>query len=141
MAPLLKRISHVCIATPDLERALGFYCGLLGCQVIHEFQRPGTEVYGVFALVGEGTFLEIFKGTEPPGLPGCIRHFCFQVEDIHEVARRLEGAGYPAEVKTGRTDRVLLLEVEDPDGRKVEFHQIVPDAMQYPHLPLSEIKP
>ena len=141
MEKLLKRISHVCIATPDLDRILGFYCGLLGCEVIHRFQRPGTVVYGVFALVGEGTFLEIFKGTEAPGQPGCIRHFCFQVEDIHELARRLEAAGYPARIGEGRTDRVLLLEVEDPDGRKVEFHQIVPASMQYPHLPPSEIHP
>ncbi len=139
-APLLKRVSHVCLATPDLDRILAFYCGLLGCRIIHSFQRPGTEVYGVFVLVGEGTFLEIFKGPEPPGLPGCIRHFCFQVEDIQRVARRLEAAGIPAQVKEGRTDHVLLLEIDDPDGRRLEFHQIVPGSMQHPHLPPSEIQ-
>jgi catechol 2,3-dioxygenase-like lactoylglutathione lyase family enzyme len=135
---LLKRLSHVCIATPDLDRLLGFYCGLLDCRIVHRFQRPGTEVYGYFLLIGEGTFLEVFKDPAAPAQTGSLRHFCFQVEDIRLVAERLRSAGIEVAISEGRTDHVLLFQVEDPDGRTVEFHQFTPESMQFPFLPKGQ---
>lgn len=134
MTDLLMRLSHVCIATPDLDRLLAFYVELLGCRVIHTFRRSDGTEYGVFLQVGGGTFLEVFKGSfEPCGNPS-IRHFCFQVEDIQAVASVLRTRGLPAEVRRGKTDRVWLIETLDPDGRTVEFHQYDTESVQFPYL-------
>ena len=66
MSDLLTRLSHVCLTTPNLDRLLGFYVDLLGCRIIHTFQREDGMVYGHFLQIAPGSFLEVFVGEIDP---------------------------------------------------------------------------
>jgi lactoylglutathione lyase len=130
---VVKRLAHLCLGTPDLARVQAFYCGLLGCRVIHEFRNQQGERYGLFLLVNRGTFLEFFLDAESVTHKGVFKHLCFEVEDIHEWAERLKSRGFPVEIRRGRTDGVLQFSIQDPDGNAVEFHQYDSKAIQYPY--------
>jgi catechol 2,3-dioxygenase-like lactoylglutathione lyase family enzyme len=131
---VLKRLSHVCLGSTDLERTVRFYSDLIGCEVAHEFRNPAGERYGVFLSCRNGTFLEFFneQSSNPPG--GLFRHVCFEVEDIEGMAQAARNHGLTADVKRGRTDRILQFFVHDPDGNMIEFQQHDRESVLYPLL-------
>lgn len=132
---MILRLAHVCLATPDLERLLAFYGDVLGAELIHTFRKEDGTRYGVFLHLGGGTFLEVFTGPAEVREDAALRHFCLEVADIQEAAARLERSGQRVLVRQGRTDRVWLCEARDPDGRLLEFHQYIPESVQYPYTP------
>jgi len=134
---VLKQLSHVCLGSTDLARTVGFYGDLLGCRVVHEFRNAAGDLYGLFLLVRNGTFLEFFLEREPKGKGGLYRHLCFEVESIEAMAERMRKAGYAAEIRRGRTDRVLQFFIEDPDGNTVEFQEHDPQSVLYPYVAKS----
>lgn len=106
------------IATPDIERALGFYRDLLGGTVTYEFRGPdGAPVYvgldvGTSSL-GIGTPGPAGDGPRPVSL-------WVYTDDCDAAIARLRAAGVtvteePADQPWGeRVARVL-----DPDGNEV----------------------
>lgn len=131
---MLKQLSHVCLGSTDLQRTIGFYEGLLGCRVVHEFRNDAGQLYGVFLSCNNATFLEFFLEREPKGKGGLYRHFCFEVDSIEDMAGDLREKGYPVNVRRGRTDRVLQFFVEDPDGNVVEFQEHDQQSILYPFV-------
>jgi glyoxylase I family protein len=131
---MLTRLSHACLGSTDLDRTIGFYCGLLGCRVAHEFRNPEGELYGVFLSCNDGTFLEFFRERAPRGPGGLFRHLCFQVEDIEAAAAHLRAHGHAVEIRRGRTDRILQFFIDDPDGTMVEFQQHDRESALLPYL-------
>lgn len=129
---MLKRLSHVCLGSTDLPRTIAFYRDLLGCEVAHEFRNPAGTLYGVFLSCRNGTFLEFFNEAAPKPAGGLFRHLCFEVEDIERMADIARRHGLQAEVRRGRTDRILQFFVNDPDGNMVEFQQHDRESVLYP---------
>lgn len=130
VAPL--RLSHVSLETGDIAGAVEFYTRVLGCQVAHQFRNPAGEVYGVFLACGGGSFIELFRRRDDRPQGGPLRHFCLQVADIEQTARALSGHGYAAEIRRGRSDRTLQLEIQGFEGVVVEFHQYDAESALYP---------
>ncbi|MEZ2225962.1 VOC family protein [Microcoleus sp.] len=128
---MIKRLSHACLGATDLQKTIDFYCNLLGCQVIYEFKNPYGELYGIFMLVKNGTFLEFFKEQEPKPSGGLFRHLCFEVEDINKWADLITEKGYNANVYRSDRDGAWQFWIEDPDGNKIEFHQYDAQSVQY----------
>lgn len=131
---MLKRLSHVCLGSTDLPRTIAFYRDLLGCEVAHEFRNAAGALYGVFLSCRSGTFLEFFNEQQPKPPGGLFRHLCFEVEDIEQMADIARRHGLQAEVRRGRTDRILQFFVDDPDGNMVEFQQHDRESVLYPLL-------
>jgi catechol 2,3-dioxygenase-like lactoylglutathione lyase family enzyme len=134
--PLVRRLSHVCLGTTDLERLISFYGRLLEARVIHEFRNPAGTRYGALLALAPGIFLELFNEPDPEARSGqgLFRHFCFEVEDIEAMAAHVRTMGLTPEVKRGRTDRTLQFTIADPDGTPVEFHQYDSQCVQFPHV-------
>lgn len=131
---MIKRLSHVCLGTSDLKKTIDFYCGLLSCQIVHEFRNQQGELYGIFILVNNGTYLEFFQEQYPKPPGGMFRHLCLEVEDIRKFANVIREKGFNVEVSRGRTDKVLQFWINDPDGNQVEFHQYDQDSVQYQYI-------
>ena len=131
----LKRLSHVCLGSTNVERTVAFYSKLIGCKVAHEFRNPAGEVYGVFLSCNNGTFLEFFneQTTKAPG--GLFRHVCFEVADINAMVELSRASGFEPEVRRGRTDGILQFFLHDPDGNMIEFQQHDKDSVLYPLIP------
>ncbi|MCL4066546.1 VOC family protein [Pseudomonas sp. GX19020] len=129
------RVGHVHLKVSDLDRAIGFYSGVLGFEVT---QRYGTQAAflsagGYHHHIGLNTW-ESLGGTRPgPGTVG-LYHSAFLYPDRKALAnalKRLSEAGYPL---TGASDHGVsqALYLDDPDGNGVELYWDRPEA-DWPH--------
>jgi catechol 2,3-dioxygenase-like lactoylglutathione lyase family enzyme len=131
---MIKRLSHICLSTGNLQKVKDFYCNILGCRLIHEFRNRHGELYGLFLLVNNATFVEFFKDDQPKVEGGLFRHLCFEVENIERWAGMLSEKGFQTDIHRGRSDGALQCWITDPDGNKVEFHQYDQEAVQYRYI-------
>ncbi len=119
-------IGHVHLKVADLDRALAFYCGVLGFELQ---QRIGDEAAFVSAggyhhHIGLNTWHS--KGAPPPPAHSTgLFHVAILYPDRRALAdalRRLSQAGIPL---SGASDHGVseALYVTDPDGNGVELYR------------------
>jgi catechol 2,3-dioxygenase len=119
------RIGHVHLKVADLERALDFYCGVLGFELM---QRHGNEAAFVSAggyhhHIGLNTWESAGGTSPPPGSTG-LYHFAILYPSRLELAnalRRLLAAEIPLD---GASDHGVseALYLRDPDNNGVELY-------------------
>lgn len=130
-------IGHVHLKVADIERALGFYCGVLGFQLMQCFGRQAAFVSagGYHHHIGLNTW-ESAGGPPPaPGTTG-LYHLAVLYPDratLADALRRLNDAGIPLD---GASDHGVseALYLRDPDGNGVELYRDRPKA----EWPLTE---
>ena len=118
-------IGHVHLKVADIERALDFYCGVLGFQLT---QRYGTDAAFVSAggyhhHIGLNTWESKGGFPPPPGSTG-LYHTAIRYPtraDLADALRRLRSAGIPL---TGASDHGVseALYLRDPDDNGVELY-------------------
>ncbi|WP_319797757.1 VOC family protein [Nitrobacter sp.] len=128
------RIGHVHLKVADLERALGFYCGVLGFELT---QRDGDQVAFISAggyhhHIGLNTWES--KGGSPPA-PGTTGLFHTAIlyptrAALADALHRVRSAGIPLD---GASDHGVseALYLRDPDQNGVELYWDRPQA-QWP---------
>jgi catechol 2,3-dioxygenase len=128
------RIGHVHLKVADLERALGFYCGVLGFELM---QRDGDQIAFISAggyhhHIGLNTWES--KGGSPPA-PGTtgLFHTAFLYPTraaLADALHRVRSAGIPLD---GASDHGVseALYLRDPDQNGVELYWDRPQA-QWP---------
>lgn len=119
------RIGHVHLKVANLERALGFYCGVLGFELI---QRHGNEAAFVAAggyhhHLGLNTWESLGGSPPPPGTTG-LYHLAILYPTragLADALRRVTGAGIALE---GASDHGVseALYLRDPDDNGVELY-------------------
>ena len=131
------RIGHVHLKVADLDRALGFYCGVLGFELM---QRYGSEAAFVSAggyhhHIGLNTWESRGGSPPPPGSTGLF-HLAILYPDRPALAdglRRLIAAGIALD---GASDHGVseALYLRDPDENGVELYRDRPEA-EWPRGP------
>ena len=119
----IRNIDHVVVRTADLDRALKFYCDVLGCHVERRVERIGL------VQMRAGTcMIDLFDASEnpPPTDGGNMDHFALRLETFDEAAIRTHLSGHGVavdEVKSryGAEGDGPSLYIEDPDGNTVEL--------------------
>lgn len=118
---LITAIHHASFIVADTERALRFYCGVLGLEQDHG--RPDLGYPGAWLQVGAGQIhlLEL-PNPDPienrPEHGGRDRHLAMTVTDLARVEAALEQAGSDFSLsKSGR--RALFC--RDYDGNGIEL--------------------
>ena len=120
------RIGHVHLKVSDLERALRFYCGVLGFELQ---QRHGNEV----AFVSAGGYhhhigLNVWAGEgaspPPPGRTG-LYHLAILYPSRLELARAFKrlfdhGVSIEGASDHGVSEAIYL---RDPDGNGIELYR------------------
>jgi catechol 2,3-dioxygenase len=119
------RIGHVHLKVADLERALGFYCGVLGFQIT---QRYGTQAAFISAggyhhHIGLNTWESLGGSPPPPGTTG-LYHTAILYPTrmaLAEALQRLIVAGITLD---GAADHGVseALYLHDPDDNGVELY-------------------
>jgi catechol 2,3-dioxygenase len=123
--PSGTRIGHVHLKVSDLDKALAFYQGLLGFEIM---QRYGTQAVFISAggyhhHIGLNTWYS--KNAPPAPQRACgLFHTAILYptrRDLAIVLKRLLDAGYPL---TGTADHGVseALYLDDPDGNGVELY-------------------
>lgn len=114
----------------NLQRAIDFYTGVLGMQLLRTTERP-EQKYSL-AFVGYGTNpdhaeLELTYnwGVESYELGTAYGHIAIGVPDVYAACDRIRRSGgnitrEPGPVKGGNT---VIAFVTDPDGYKIELIQ------------------
>ncbi len=125
------RIGHVHLKVSDLDRSLGFYCGVLGFELM---QRFGDSVAFISAggyhhHIGLNTWESKDGTTPPPGHTG-LYHLAILYPtrfSLGDALRRLQAAGVPID---GAADHGVseALYLRDPDGNGVELYWDRPRA-------------
>ena len=125
------RIGHVHLKVADLERALAFYCGVLGFELQQRFgsQAAFVSAGGYHHHIGLNTWES--RGGKPPA-PGAtgLYHLAILYPERRELAdalRRLVEAGISLD---GASDHGVseALYLRDPDENGVELYWDRPEA-------------
>jgi len=135
------RIGHVHLKVADLERALGFYCGVLGFELQQRFgsQAAFVSAGGYHHHIGLNTW-ESKDGKPPaPGTTG-LYHVAILYPTralLGDALRRLNAAEIQLD---GAADHGVseALYLRDPDGNGVELYRDRPPE-QWPRTPTGEL--
>ncbi|MEQ8899232.1 MAG: VOC family protein [Roseovarius sp.] len=125
------RIGHIHLKVADLDRAIGFYSGVLGFELQQRFGRSAAflSAGGYHHHIGLNTW-ESQGGTPPPPGHTGLYHTAFLYPDRAQLAdalRRVVEAGIPL---TGAADHGVseAIYLNDPDGNGVELYRDRPEA-------------
>lgn len=130
-------IGHVHLKVADLERALDFYCGVLGFQLTQRYGREAAFVSagGYHHHIGLNTWESRGGSPPPPGTTGLF-HVAILYPTraaLADALRRLIEARVPLD---GASDHGVseALYLRDPDQNGVELYWDRPRA-EWPHTP------
>ena len=131
------RIGHVHLKVADLERALGFYCGVLGFELTTRYGSGAAFISagGYHHHIGLNTW-ESLGGSPPP--PGTTSLFHVAIlyptrAELADALRRVTRAGLALD---GASDHGVseALYLRDPDQNGVELYWDRPRE-QWPQAP------
>lgn len=127
IAPIDPRvcIGHVHLKVADLERALNFYCGVLGFELTQRYGREAAFVSagGYHHHIGLNTW-ESKGGSPPPPRTTGLYHVAILYPTragLADALRRLKLAGIPLD---GASDHGVseALYLRDPDDNGIELY-------------------
>lgn len=139
--PAGTRIGHVHLKVADLERALAFYCGVLGFQLTQRYgaQAAFLSAGGYHHHIGLNTWESLGGRPPPPGSTGLFHTAILYPTraDLADALRRLIDADIPLE---GASDHGVseALYLRDPDQNGVELYYDRPPE-QWPRTPNGEL--
>ena len=129
--PPETRVGHVHLKVADLDRAIAFYSGVLGFDVVARYgtQAAFLSAGGYHHHIGLNTWESLGGSPPPPGHTG-LYHTAFLFPDrksLANVLKRLAEAGHSL---TGASDHGVseALYLDDPDGNGVELYRDRPEA-------------
>ncbi len=118
-------IGHIHLKVADLDRAVAFYCGVLGFELTQRYGSSAAFVSagGYHHHIGLNTW-ESRGGPPPPAGATGLYHLAIRYPDRRTLAdalRRLEAAGIPLE---GASDHGVseALYLRDPDSNGLELY-------------------
>ncbi len=119
------RIGHVHLKVADIERALGFYCGVLGFELVQKLgnQAAFISAGGYHHHIGLNTWESAGGQPPPPGTTG-LYHLAILYPtraDLADALKRLIAHGIPLD---GASDHGVseALYLRDPDENGVELY-------------------
>jgi catechol 2,3-dioxygenase len=142
-APIDPRvdIGHVHLKVADLDRALGFYCGVLGFELT---QRMGSEAAFVAAggyhhHIGLNTWESRGGSPPPPGRTG-LYHLAIRYPDRRTLADALQRVRRGGVALDGASDHGVseALYLRDPDGNGIELYRDRPRE-EWPRTPQGSV--
>ena len=123
--PTNTQIGHVHLKVSDLDKALDFYCGLLGFELMQKYgtQAAFISAGGYHHHIGLNTWQSKGQPPAPKQYPGLFHTaILFPTrKDLAVIFKRLRENNYPF---TGFADHGVseALYLDDPDGNGVELY-------------------
>ena len=128
------RMMHTMLRVTNLDRALQFYCEVLGMTLIR--RKDYAEGRFTLAFVGYGaehdsTVLELTHNwdTADYAMGAAYGHIAIGVDDVYATCDRIKARGGKVVREAGpmKGGKTVLAFVEDPDGYKIEILHDVPN--------------
>lgn len=135
------RIGHVHLKVADLERAIGFYCGVLGFEITQRYGRQAAflSAGGYHHHIGLNTW-ESLGGSPPPRGSTGLYHVAILYPSRAELADALQRLIRAGVALDGASDHGVseALYLRDPDENGVELYWDRP-VEQWPRTPKGEL--
>jgi catechol 2,3-dioxygenase-like lactoylglutathione lyase family enzyme len=118
----IQGLDHVVLRVADLDRALRFYCEVLGCR-----EERRLESIGLVQLRAGAALIDLVPAEGTPEVAGGnMDHFALRIEPFDEADLRAHLAGHGVEVgevarRYGAEGHGPSLYLQDPDGNTVEL--------------------
>ena len=118
----IKGLDHVVLRVADLERAVRFYCGVLGCK-----EERRVESISLVQLRAGAALIDLVPAEGAPEVAGGnMDHFCLRIEPFDEAGLRAHLGSHGIEVgevarRYGAEGHGPSLYIQDPDGNTVEL--------------------
>jgi catechol 2,3-dioxygenase len=135
------KIGHVHLKVADLDRALAFYCGVLGFELMQRYGADAAFISagGYHHHIGLNTW-ESRGGSKPPRGSTGLYHVAILYPtraDLADALRRVTAAGIGLE---GASDHGVseALYLSDPDGNGIELYRDRPQA-EWPRTANGEL--
>jgi catechol 2,3-dioxygenase len=126
------RIGHVHLKVADLERALGFYCGVLGFRLMQRWGRSAAFVAagGYHHHIGLNTWESLGGSPPSPGTTGLF-HLAILYPTRFELAKALKAVLEAGMLLDGASDHGVseALYLRDPDDNGVELYWDRPEEL------------
>jgi glyoxylase I family protein len=125
----IQRTHHVAIICSDYAASKEFYAGVLGLEIVSEIYRAERDSYKLDLRAPDGVQVELFSFPDPPrrlSYPEArgLRHLAFEVADVEEAVRELEGKGVRVEpVRVDEQTGKRFTFFADPDGLPLELYE------------------
>ena len=115
----IKGLDHIVLRVADLDRAIDFYCRVLGCR-----EERRVESIGLVQLRAGASLIDLLPGA--PGPDPNMDHFALRIEPFDAAALRahLGAQGIAVgevESRYGAEGAGPSLYIQDPDGNRVEL--------------------
>jgi catechol 2,3-dioxygenase-like lactoylglutathione lyase family enzyme len=112
-------LDHAVLCSPDVERALAFYCGTLGLKPVRVEEWRRGEIPFPSVRVSATTIIDIFP-SERTGVN--LDHLCLVLEpvDLDALAAAFPGS-HRADKVYGAQGYASSVYVTDPDGNTIEL--------------------
>lgn len=124
------RLLHTMLRVVDLERALIFYCEVLGMRLLRQQEYPAGRFTLAFVGYGDETNQTVIElthnwDTTSYEIGTAFGHLAIETDDIVATCEAVRAKGgkvlrEPGPMQHGTT---VIAFVEDPDGYKIEFIQ------------------
>ena len=115
--------NHAMVYVKDVQRALDFYCDLLGFKLVDEFRHEGKAVYArLRAPGGDGTIALHMAGPGTPLASEGVRLY-FEIRELDDFCRKLQAKQFyitqmPRLMPWGWRHAYL----NDPDGHEISLY-------------------
>jgi len=125
------QIGHVHLKVADLDRALRFYCGVLGFALMQKMGDSAAFISagGYHHHIGLNTWESLGGSPPPPGTTGLYHHAILYPDrrSLAGALQRVLDAGIPLDgaADHGVSEAIYL---RDPDGNGVELYRDRPQA-------------
>ncbi len=120
---ILVQIDHVVLRVQDMQRALDFYCGVLGCTKEREVPQ-----FGLVQLRAGASLIDLVDIAQQPGSSHGrnMDHFALAIAPFDEAALRAHLVAHGIECgqarqRYGAQGVGPSLYINDPDGNQVEL--------------------
>lgn len=122
MAFEILRLDHVVLRVREMERALRFYCDVLGCR-----EERRAESIGLVQLRAGESLIDLIPAEDPPGsAAGNMDHVAVRIAPFDETALREHLTAHGVAVdevasRYGAEGDGPSMYIQDPDGNTVEL--------------------
>lgn len=139
---MIRAIRHTGLVVADLERALHFWCELLGFKVVKQMDESGPHLDAMMGLENvrvttaklaapDGGLIELLRFHSHPDQPGWngtpystgLTHIALTVENLDQLLLKLAQAGMPTPAPPQRSPdgKVKVIYARGPEGILLEL--------------------
>ncbi len=144
---MITQIRHTGLVVADLDRALRFWCDLLGFRVVRRLEESGPHIDAMMGLhdvrvttvklaAPDGNLIELLKFHSHPDQPAWtgtpfstgFTHMALEVDDVAAVCQELAEAGvtFYAPPQRSPDGRVAVTYCRGPEGVLLELVEVKP---------------